>query len=542
MNNIGKNKDYELFDYTEKEIQEISEKSKIPSEQKTSAVVEKLKKVAVFNIQPEESAGYAPINLDPDKVSYIKFDYLTDELGMSKELMELAIKEAGNIDKLVAAQELLEKQQFQNALIAKTMTVAEKYQDVNFVVAIADLAPTFTAENLTRFLDDPLLKDAKLRKTLIKGSKIVKDRLTKNISEPQSVKKTSVQEDYPFVIDSKNIIHIEGASVGTGGSKRIFTSLSLQEGEENVIGKIKNPYEDFLLKEVKNEQTILELGQGKKGIAPSYKLTIFKKKRSGSSQVKFLQKKMSGDGSLLFSATSKAQINFMRDIFEGITFLHDHDYVHSDIKFGNFLMDKDGHGYLTDFGVTVKEGDYIIGYTPAYKSPEQNYTGSKEMDLYAAGLCLLRMSNPEQFVQLEFKNQAPVELRGEKNFLNKLSNLELENLMKGCQGEILKNNNEEEKENKLKMFLVASLLLKSKPEERISIKEASALLDKDSTAIREFASNYQKKIDDENKEEVILDESNELERLIEKHDAEKSKKKLTLAEKLRRLWERISTS
>lgn len=579
--NIDNKNGFELFDYSELDVQSTL-KNITPIEQKSDSIVEKLKKVAVSKIQPEESGSYAPVSLDPDKISYIKFDYLTGELGLSKELVELSIKADGNIDKIVTAQRLLEKQQFQGALIEKTMAVATAYKDVNFLIAIADLAPTFTAENLTRLLDSPGLKDSKLRKTLIKGSQIVKDRLIKNISDPQYVKKNSSQDEYSFVVDSKNIMHVKGAIEGKGASKKISTSLSLQEGEENVIGKIRNFSKLDLEKELKNEQTILELGHSKKGIAPSYKLTIMLTNNSpivSSHQALYLQKKMSGSGLQLFSASSKEQINFMGDILEGLTLLHEHDYVHSDVKFENFLRDKDGHGYLTDFGTTVKEGDQLIGLTPMYSPPEHTNESSKAMDLFAAGLCLLNLSNPEQFIgELIIKdgkntfhsNKSPVHLRepllrlletrdeynnkkledlddGEvsrlvslcrNKSLKDLSDIQLEDLMKECQANILNINDEAEREDKLKMFLVAGLLLKRQPEERIPIKEASALLQKSSAEIRHYASQKNNVV---NMEEQILDEGNELELLISKHDVEKGKKKLSLAEKLRRMWESIAS-
>lgn len=92
-------------------------------------------------------------------------------------------------------------------------------------------------------------------------------------------------------------------------------------------------------------------------------------------------------------------LNLIATITSALLCAHNNHVVHRDIKPSNILMDKQGHAYLTDFGISkdleaveLTLPDTVIG-SPRYISPEQ-ITGKKidgRCDLYALGLIFYEM-------------------------------------------------------------------------------------------------------------------------------------------------------
>ena len=88
-----------------------------------------------------------------------------------------------------------------------------------------------------------------------------------------------------------------------------------------------------------------------------------------------------------------------RGLLEGLAAAHQRGVIHRDLKPANVLLDKDGHAYITDFGVArslgatgMTQSGIIVG-TPEYLSPEQargDPAGARS-DLYTTGLILYEM-------------------------------------------------------------------------------------------------------------------------------------------------------
>ncbi|MEM6529437.1 MAG: protein kinase, partial [Chloroflexota bacterium] len=88
-------------------------------------------------------------------------------------------------------------------------------------------------------------------------------------------------------------------------------------------------------------------------------------------------------------------------IANALTYAHENDVLHRDVKPGNVILTEDGTPYLTDFGLArvVSQGEsslsagMIVG-TPHYLSPEQasgEYEIGPGADIYALGVMLYEM-------------------------------------------------------------------------------------------------------------------------------------------------------
>lgn len=96
---------------------------------------------------------------------------------------------------------------------------------------------------------------------------------------------------------------------------------------------------------------------------------------------------------------------FVRDVANGLTYLHQHDIVHHDIKPDNILIGEDGFFKITDFGVSIQlrdlmnnEKEAIKGGTEGYMAPEMFMSGAesiKASDIWALGATVYEMLTGE---------------------------------------------------------------------------------------------------------------------------------------------------
>ncbi len=92
-------------------------------------------------------------------------------------------------------------------------------------------------------------------------------------------------------------------------------------------------------------------------------------------------------------------IDLARQLAEALDYLHNHGYVHRDVKPGNLMLTSAGRVVLFDFGTVVRSNDGVayeggLYGTPAFLAPEQTVAGGKidgRADLYALGIMLYLM-------------------------------------------------------------------------------------------------------------------------------------------------------
>ena len=90
----------------------------------------------------------------------------------------------------------------------------------------------------------------------------------------------------------------------------------------------------------------------------------------------------------------------LKQVMDGLCYLHDNRIIHRDLKPDNFLMTSDGTVKIADFGLSAKldyddERKYTMCGTPNYLCPElvarTNKGHSYEVDIWAIGVCAFAM-------------------------------------------------------------------------------------------------------------------------------------------------------
>lgn len=102
--------------------------------------------------------------------------------------------------------------------------------------------------------------------------------------------------------------------------------------------------------------------------------------------------------------------HLLRDILRGLSALHEHSFVHGDIKPTNIMINRQGTVKLIDFGRAVRLGEKvnILLGSPLYMAPEvhRREPACLQADLFSAGLVGLEMLVGNQISKLNDYNES----------------------------------------------------------------------------------------------------------------------------------------
>lgn len=505
------------------------------------SIINKLGKEALEN-DPQSAVSrllygkeYVPIKVKSEtgetKNVFVKIEDVSKELGISKSFINNALEKGESVESLIDAKAGLQlikdidKKQLQQATIDKITKFIDKSGDIHLFKAMSQMAPSFTAVELEKLVQDPRFQDSKMQKTLIK----VGNRLETKTNKTHYEKKT--ESEYGFVIDEENKVYIRKQDVlGRGGFKKVLLATSLQDLDDFVQGSIKSKityteadklvakypnerrqaFKDFYTKdaerEISRENMYLELFKGSPGIVESYKMTIETKQTDRANKQVFIQKKYEGDGTLLLKQPPEKQRDAMLNVCKGLKSIQDQGYSSNDHKLENVVVDSKGNGFVTDFGWVRKYGT-TGGGTRTHIPPNCEDTKcDKHWDEWSFGVSLLQLSAPDLFpgylgdittgiapLDKWLKNVSKAAgfipplndiITGKAKFdlilISDVSQDSLDERIRQSAENTLndKTLTDEQKADRLAMLAVAQKLLRRNPDERMSLGDAQKALER----------------------------------------------------------------
>jgi serine/threonine-protein kinase len=102
-------------------------------------------------------------------------------------------------------------------------------------------------------------------------------------------------------------------------------------------------------------------------------------------------------------------VYILRGVLRGLECMNELNFIHSDIKPGNIMIDRHGNVNLVDFGRAVIAGEkltFLLG-SPMYMAPEvhRRETSGVEADLYSLGLVALEMLRGRRLLERDHPSE-----------------------------------------------------------------------------------------------------------------------------------------
>jgi serine/threonine protein kinase len=181
--------------------------------------------------------------------------------------------------------------------------------------------------------------------------------------------------------------------IGGGANGTVYLGMNLDNSEFIAIKKVELRSHDTTLKMLEEEISIMA--------KLSHKNIVHyfgSEKKHGAFYI-FLEYIPGGSIEALvnsFHLPEKLVRNYVEQILQGLSYLHNNNVVHCDIKGANILVDEYGRVCLADFGCSKEVGNVAgrqLSGTPNYMAPEviNSIQYTKEGDIWSLGCTLLEM-------------------------------------------------------------------------------------------------------------------------------------------------------
>ncbi|CAG9571544.1 putative protein kinase [Leishmania major strain Friedlin] len=175
-----------------------------------------------------------------------------------------------------------------------------------------------------------------------------------------------------------------GALLGKGSSGEVYEAYDVLTGGKMAVKEMRVGNND-----AKIEQFVQEVSTMCNLQHPNI-IHYFYCEESKEQKVIRVFMEFAGGGTLQSLLKTKGRLEYaelralLRDVVEGLAYIHSQHYVHGDIKTANVLLSNDGKCKIGDFGTarTVNEGEllYVMQGSPLYMSPECMSAGEEDED------------------------------------------------------------------------------------------------------------------------------------------------------------------
>jgi len=289
----------------------------------------------------------------------------------------------------------------------------------------------------------------------LKGTNFLFDLYIKDIE----IRSSKPRGDQKLVLNDKNIVILK--ELGNGSYSSVYL---IQEFENNKKYALKMYFEP---EEGEKEYSMYKFLEGCPNLPKIYFGDYFFEKNQYFMCMKNMKDCVDG-----LKLSNQLINQIMRDISKALTFIHQKNIVHGDVKLKNILINDKNEAYLCDFTNSYNRNTILneVG-TSWYRSPEncdprlKNYFIDFPCDIWSLGICYISMLNNGDIPKL-FRVNNPHLLYPRISFQDYMDEY-IEEFV-----------NKIEVEDKFFTINLLQRMLCVEPDHRITAKEAFELLNK----------------------------------------------------------------